>query len=302
MAAELRIDNLTKRYGSLTAVDHLTLTVPPGIIFALLGPNGAGKTTTLEMVEGLRTPDDGHVWLGDVDVVRHPEEAKRRFGIQLQTSAFFDLLTVRETLELFSSLYRRRLPVEHLIERLELGEKRDARVDGLSGGQRQRLALAVALVNDPEVVFLDEPSAGLDPQARRNLWDVIRSLKAEGRTVVLTTHYMDEAETLADRLAVMDHGHILDEGPPADVIRRRLPVSFIEMATAVGEPPEGLPGLQRVERRDDATLLVTDRLEETLVALVTWAEREGRTVTGLKTRTPTLEDVFLEMTGRSLRE
>jgi ABC-2 type transport system ATP-binding protein len=152
------------------------------------------------------------------------------------------------------------------------------------------------------VVFLDEPSAGLDPQARRNLWDVIRSLKAEGRTVVLTTHYMDEAETLADRLAVMDHGHILDEGPPADVIRRHLPVSFIEMATAVGEPPEGLPGLQRVERRDDATLLVTDRLEETLVALVTWAEREGRTVTGLKTRTPTLEDVFLEMTGRSLRE
>jgi ABC-2 type transport system ATP-binding protein len=302
MGSALRLVNLTKRYGSVTAVDHLTLTVPPGIIFALLGPNGAGKTTTLEMVEGLRLPDEGEVWLDEVDVVRHPAQAKRRFGVQLQTSAFFELLTVKETLELFASLYTHSLDATTLIRRLELEEKQDARVESLSGGQRQRLALAVALVNDPEVVFLDEPSAGLDPQARRNLWDVIRGLKAEGRTVVLTTHYMDEAETLADRLAIMDHGRILDEGPPADVIRRHLPVSLIELAPSIGEVPDTLPGLERVEHRSDATLLVTAQLEDTLVALVRWAEQEGRAVAGLRTRTPTLEDVFLTMTGRSLRE
>lgn len=301
--AALRLENLTKRYGSLVAVDHLNLEVPPGIIFGLLGPNGAGKTTTLEMTEGLRPPDEGHVYLGDEDVIRHPETARLRFGVQLQTSAFFDLLTVRETLELFQSLYRKTLPVRDLIARMDLEEKAGARVDGLSGGQRQRLALAVALVNDPEVVFLDEPSAGLDPQARRNLWDVILELKAEGRTVVLTTHYMDEAEVLSDRLAIMDHGKILDAGTPRELIDRHLPAAIIELDREVGVTAAvALPDLVRVEEREEATLLVTERLENTLVGLVDWAEREGRQISGLRTRGATLEDVFLKLTGRSLRE
>lgn len=299
----LRIENVTKHYGSLTAVDHLTLTVPSGIVFGLLGPNGAGKTTTLEIVEGLRAPDEGHVWWGDLDVVRHPQQARSRFGVQLQTSAFFELLTVKETLELFHSLYRRRLPVADLIARLDLTEKQNSRVGSLSGGQQQRLALACALVNDPEVVFLDEPSAGLDPQARRNLWDVILGLKAEGRTVVLTTHYMEEAEILADRLAIVDRGRILDEGTPRELIQRHMPSAVVEISRSVGvSAAVGLPMVRRVEERDEVTMLVSDRLEDTLVGLVNWAQREGRTITGLTTRNATLEDVFLELTGRSLRE
>ncbi len=303
MQKTLRLENVTKRYGAMTAVDHLTLTVPSGIVFGLLGPNGAGKTTTLEMVEGLRRPDDGRVWWGELDVVRHPDEARSQFGVQLQSSAFFELLTVKETLELFHSFYRRRLAVSDLISRLGLEEKQNARVGGLSGGQRQRLALAAALINDPEVVFLDEPSAGLDPQARRNLWDVILGLKAEGRTVVLTTHYMEEAEVLADRLAIIDHGRVLDEGTPRELIQRHMPASVVEVSRSVGiNSTVDLPAVRRMEERDEVTTLVSDRLEDTLVGLVNWAQREGRAITGLTTRNATLEDVFLELTGRSLRE
>lgn len=299
----LRIDNLTKRYGDLVAVNHLSLTVPSGIVFGLLGPNGAGKTTTLEIVEGLRRPDEGHVWWGETDVVRHPDQAHARFGVQLQASEFFELLTVKETLELFSSLYRQHLAVSDLIGRLGLEEKQNARVGGLSGGQRQRLALACALVNDPEVVFLDEPSAGLDPQARRHLWDVILDLKAEGRTVVLTTHYMEEAEVLADRIAIVDHGTILDEGPSRELIERHAPSSVIEVGRQVGlDATVALPAVTRMEERQDVTLLITDHLEDTLVGLVNWAQRQGRELTGLTTRPSTLEDVFLKLTGRSLRE
>lgn len=303
MEHSLRIENITKHYGVLTAVDHLTLSVPSGIVFGLLGPNGAGKTTTLEIVEGLRHPDAGHVWWGDLDVLRNPNEARSRFGVQLQTSAFFELLTVKETLELFHSFYRRTLPVSDLISRLGLEEKQNARVDSLSGGQRQRLALAVALINDPEVVFLDEPSAGLDPQARRNLWEVILGLKAEGRTVVLTTHYMDEAEFLSDRLAIVDHGRVLDEGAPKELIQRHMPLAVVEVSRSVGlDATVRLPAVQRMEERDEVTLLISEHLEDTLVGLVNWAQQQHRTITGLATRNATLEDVFLELTGRSLRE
>ena len=303
MEKALRIENITKRYGTLTALDHLTLSIPAGIVFGLLGPNGAGKTTTLEIIEGLRRPDEGHVWWGDLDVFRHPDEARARFGVQLQTSAFFELLTVKETMELFHSFYRRALPVSDLITRLDLEEKQNARVNGLSGGQRQRLALAVALINDPEVVFLDEPSAGLDPQARRNLWEVILSLKEEGRTIVLTTHYMDEAEFLADRLAIVDHGRVLDEGTPRELIQRHMPSWVVEVSRSVGiDATVNLPAVLRMEERDEVTMLVSEHLEDTLVGLVNWAQRTSRTITGLTTRNATLEDVFLELTGRSLRE
>lgn len=303
MEKALRIENITKRYGTLTALDHLTLSIPAGIVFGLLGPNGAGKTTTLEIIEGLRRPDEGHVWWGDLDVFRHPDEARARFGVQLQTSAFFELLTVKETMELFHSFYRRALPVSDLITRLDLEEKQNARVNGLSGGQRQRLALAVALINDPEVVFLDEPSAGLDPQARRNLWNVILSLKEEGRTIVLTTHYMDEAEFLADRLAIVDHGRVLDEGTPRELIQRHMPSWVVEVSRSVGiDATVNLPAVLRMEERDEMTMLVSEHLEDTLIGLVNWAQQTRRTITGLATRNATLEDVFLELTGRSLRE
>lgn len=299
----LRVVDLTKRYGPTTAIDHLNLEIPPGVIYGLLGPNGAGKTTTLEIIEGLRKPDGGRVLYGEMDLVRNKSEAKLRFGVQLQTSAFFDLLTVEETLDLFRSFYPHPAPTATLVTRLGLSEKAGARVEGLSGGQRQRLALAVALVNDPEVVFLDEPSAGLDPQARRNLWDIIRALRDEGRTVVLTTHYMEEAEFLCDRLAIVDHGKVLDEGSPLALIQKHLPGAVIELSRETDIPSDlSLPHLVRIEREPEATALVTSNLEATLVALVTWSQEFGRPLTGLRTRSATLEDVFLHLTGRSLRE
>jgi len=299
----LRLEDVHKTYGEVRAVDGVDLGIDAGQIFGLLGPNGAGKTTTLEMVEGLRRPDRGHILYGEHDLVRHPKVARERFGVQLQTSAFFELLRVDETIDLFASFYRRTLPTDGLIERFELGEKRKAYVQNLSGGQRQRLAVAVALVNDPEVVFLDEPTAGLDPQARRNVWDSVRELSREGRTVVLTTHYMDEAEVLCDRLAVMDHGRVLDEGTPQELIARHRPGAIIELAAEVPVGPDlDLPGLERVDRGEQVTSITTRQLDETLGALAAWARDRGVPLTGLATRTATLEDVFLHLTGRSLRD
>jgi len=299
----LRLQDVHKAYGDVHAVDGVDLSIEPGQIFGLLGPNGAGKTTTLEMIEGLRRPDSGHITYGEHDLVRTPRVARERFGVQLQTSAFFELLRVDETIDLFASFYRRTLSTELLIERFELAEKRKAYVQNLSGGQRQRLAVAVALVNDPEVVFLDEPTAGLDPQARRNVWDAVRELRAEGRTVVLTTHYMDEAESLCDHLAVMDHGHVLDQGGPQDLIRRHRPGAIIELAAEVPVDDDlALPGLEGLQREGPKTILTTQRLDETLSALAQWAHVRSVPLTGLATRTATLEDVFLHLTGRSLRD
>ncbi|MDA8345919.1 MAG: ABC transporter ATP-binding protein [Thermaerobacter sp.] len=292
-----------KRYGQVQAVDGIDLTIDPGGIFGLLGPNGAGKTTTLEMIEGLRKPDAGQIRYGEWDLLHHQKVARERFGVQLQTSAFFELLRVDETIDLFASFYARTLPRDQLIDRFGLQEKRSAYVQNLSGGQRQRLAVAVALVNDPEVVFLDEPTAGLDPQARRNVWDSVRQLRGEGRTVVLTTHYMDEAEALCDRLAVMDHGHILDEGSPQELIQRHRPGAMIELDPSVPIADDlQLPSLQRVQRDALATALMTERLDETLAGLVMWAREHDVPLTGLRTRSATLEDVFLHLTGRSLRD
>ena len=300
MEKGLRLENISKRYGTMTAVDSLTLTVPSGIVFGLLGPNGAGKTTTLEIIEGLRRPDEGHVWWNDMDVTRNPEHARSHFGMQLQTSAFFELLTVKETLELFHSLYRKRLSVGDLIERLDLTEKQNARVGGLSGGQQQRLALACALINDPEVVFLDEPSAGLDPQARRTLWDVILGLKSEGRTVVLTTHYMEEAEQLCDRLVIMDHGRFAAEGSPRELIGRYSTREVVELRFAThDDQTEALslaPMAQRIEALPDRLLLYSDEGD----AILTEAHRRGYAPVSGLVRRSTLEDVFLRLTGRTL--
>jgi ABC-2 type transport system ATP-binding protein len=212
-------EGLRKRYGETQAVDGVTLTVERGEFYGILGPNGAGKTTTLEMIEGLREPDEGTaLLLGEPSWPRRPKML-HRIGVQLQASAFFERLTAREQLHTFASLYGVSADrADAMLERVGLTEKSGTRENKLSGGQAQRLSIACALVHDPELVFLDEPTTGLDPQARRNLWDLLRAINEEGRTVVLTTHYMDEAETLCDRVAVMDHGKVLRVGPPAELI------------------------------------------------------------------------------------
>ena len=211
---------LLKKYGALMAVNKVDIGVRQGEIFGLLGPNGAGKSTTLEIIEGLRTADEGQVTVGSFDVHRQYDQAIHLMGIQLQSTALMDLLTVRETLELFGSFYDRQQPVEKLLAEFELTDKRDARIKGLSGGQKQRLAIALALVHDPEVVILDEPTTGLDPALRRGLWEIIQNLKAQGKTVILSTHYMEEAETLCDRVAIMNFGQVVALDTPANLIHR----------------------------------------------------------------------------------
>jgi ABC-2 type transport system ATP-binding protein len=216
----IRVRGLTKRYGDVQAVAGIDFDVAAGEIFGLLGPNGAGKTTTVEILEGLRAPDGGEVSVLGVDVTRGADALKPRIGVSLQTAALYPKLTVTELIDLFRSFYPKSRPTGELIDALELGERRNARSADLSGGQRQRLAVALSLVNDPELVFLDEPTTGLDPAARRSLWDIVRGLKASGRSVLLTTHYMEEAEILCDRLAIMDHGRILEMGTVEELVSK----------------------------------------------------------------------------------
>jgi ABC-2 type transport system ATP-binding protein len=211
----IRVSDLKKYYGDVKAVDGVSFEVGKGEVFGMLGPNGAGKTTTIEVLEGLRPPDTGTVEVLGLDVCKHPQSIKERIGVQLQSVSLYPRLTVTELLDLFSSFFKHRVPTKQLIDAVDLGERANARSMNLSGGQQQRLSIALALVNDPEVVFLDEPTTGLDPQARRSLWDLIKGLQTKGKTVMLTTHYMEEAAELCDRVAIMDHGHILEMGTVA---------------------------------------------------------------------------------------
>src|SRR6266545_31240 len=217
----ISVHGLVKRYGDVHAVDGIDFEVAAGEVFGLLGPNGAGKTTTVEILEGLRAPDGGQAFVLGVDVANGADSLKPRIGVSLQTAALYPKLTVVELIELFRSFYPRARPTQELIDALELGERKNAQTRELSGGQRQRLAVALALVNDPELVFLDEPTTGLDPAARRALWDLVRDLKDNGKTILLTTHYMEEAEILCDRIAIMDHGKILEMGTVDELITKR---------------------------------------------------------------------------------
>jgi ABC-2 type transport system ATP-binding protein len=228
----IRVADLHKTYGETKAVDGVSFSVPGGSVFGLLGPNGAGKTTTVEVLEGLRVPDAGEVRVLGIDAVNHADDLKQRIGVSLQTAALYPKLTVVEVLDLFRGFYPKGRPTGELVDMMDLGEKRTTRTQDLSGGQRQRLSVALALVNDPELVFLDEPTTGMDPAARRALWDVVLGLKNEGRTVLLTTHYMEEAEILCDRLAIMDHGHILEEGTVNELISRRFQERAVSPAIA----------------------------------------------------------------------
>ncbi|CAN5678889.1 ABC transporter ATP-binding protein [soil metagenome] len=299
---------LVKCYGATTAVDGVDVSVRQNEIFGILGPNGAGKTTTLEMIEGLRDPDAGSIQLAGIDALANPIALKKSIGVQLQSTALFDYLTLAELIELFAALYGADTGparVNRLIGMVSLEDKRNARVDQLSGGQKQRLSIALAMVNDPMVLFLDEPTTGLDPQARRNLWDVIRDLREGGTTIVLTSHYMEEAEELCDRVAVMDYGKIIACDTPLALVQ-----SLGESAT-VRARIEGRLDSNRLERLRGATgsvvndgqlAIQTVDVPGTLADLFALADEEGVRLDNLTTTSATLEDVFLSYTGRSLRE
>jgi ABC-2 type transport system ATP-binding protein len=305
MTNAIEVADLVKIYGPLRAVDGISFEVEPGQIFGMLGPNGAGKSTTVEIVEGLREADSGEVHVLGIDVRRHPRQVKERIGVQLQSTAFYKQLTPRQLLRLFASFFSRSLPVADLIAMVNLEEKADAPSDSLSGGQRQRLAIAVALVNDPAIVFLDEPTTGLDPQARRSLWDVISRLRAEGKTVLITTHYLEEAERLCDRLVVIDHGKVIAAGTPAGLIAEhfeRSAVEFVEDTALPLETLEQLPAVDRAEQRNGQSILFSTDSPQTARALLETAAQAGVDLKGLSIRTATLEDVFLKLTGRRIRE
>ena len=301
----IEVRDVHKAYGSLLAVDGISFEVGKGEIFGLLGPNGAGKTTTMEMLEGLNTPDSGTLRILGLDVTRKATDIKQRIGVQLQSAALFPQLSVEELLTLFASFYEHQASVADLLKALDLEEKRSAQSKNLSGGQRQRLSVALALVNDPEVVFLDEPTTGLDPAARRGLWDLILQLKGQGRTVLLTTHYLEEAEAICDRVAIMDHAKILDIGTSDELIGRRFKERAIQFDALDGLGDATLAGLanvSKVSHEDGTVLLYTSKVPETVGALLDAAQAIGKEPDNLLVRRPTLEDVFLDLTGRALRD
>ena len=304
-APVIDVQEVRKSYGDVHAVDGITFQVAPGEIFGLLGPNGAGKTTTMEMLEGIHAPDSGRLTVLGLDVARDASSIKERIGVQLQTAALFPQLTVEELLHLFASFYGRHVEVDVLLRSLDLEEKRAAYSKNLSGGQRQRLSVALALVNDPEVVFLDEPTTGLDPAARHGLWKLILELKAQGRTILMTTHYLEEAEAICDRVAIMDHGRILDIGTSNELIGRRFHERAIQFDTIPAialARLEALPGVVRVATEGGTTVLYTRDVPETIGGLLAASTKLKTEPENLLVRRATLEDVFLELTGRALRD
>lgn len=303
----IEVRDLVKVYDSLRAVNGISFTVQKGQVFGLLGPNGAGKSTTIEMIEGLRRPDGGAIRLLDIDVVRTPQKVKERIGVQLQSVAFYRRLSPRRILRLFGSFYHQHkpLPPEELISMVDLEEKADTPSESLSGGQQQRLAIAVALVNDPEVIFLDEPTTGLDPQARRSLWRVINELKQRGKTIVLTTHYLEEAEHLCDCIIVVDHGRIIASGTPAELIAKYFESAKIEFLNEPLLHPELLSnfsGVDSVEQKISQTVLLTADVMTTAKQLIEYAQKSGVKLKGFSIHNARLEDVFLKLTGKGIRE
>ncbi len=306
-SAALAVRGLHKRYGDVVAVDGLDLEVLHGECFGLLGPNGAGKTTTIEICEGLLAPDAGEVEVLGRRWSSHERELRNLLGIQLQETQLADKLTVRETVRLFRSFYHRGRDPADVITLVQLGEKAGSRVGTLSGGQKQRLALACALVGDPQLLFLDEPTTGLDPQARRQLWDLIGDLRAGGRTIVLTTHYMEEAERLCDRVAIVDHGRAIALGTPRELVQSLGAEHVVEFALGNGvtlapDTLESIRGVQSVRANEGTWALTVAELHLAVPAILAELERRGATLSELRTHSATLEDVFVSLTGRHLRE
>jgi ABC-2 type transport system ATP-binding protein len=307
-ARALYVRDLRKSYGDVRAVDGLDLCVSPGECFGLLGPNGAGKTTTIEICEGLLVPDSGEVELLGLRWSADERALRQRLGIQLQETQLTEKLTVEETVRLFRSFYARGRTVDEVIGLVQLDEKRGARVGKLSGGQKQRLALACAIVGDPDLLFLDEPTTGLDPQSRRQLWDLIRDFKKLGRTILLTTHYMDEAEILCDRVAIVDHGKVIALGTPRELIgslgaEHVVEFDLVEGSASLDEQAlQNIESVRAVRRMGGSYELQVDALHRAVPSLLTRLAEWNAELAQLTTHSATLEDVFVSLTGRQLRD
>ena len=293
MPAIIEAIDLVKHYKSVKAVNGISFEIPTGVCFGLLGPNGAGKTTTIEMMEQITAPTSGQILYKGV--ANNPD-FKQQAGIQFQSTALMDYLTVREVLKLFASFYQHSLPLNELISLCHLSEFIDQPAARLSGGQRQRVLLALALVNDPDIVFLDEPTTGLDPQSRRNFWALIESIKSRGKTVVLTTHYMDEAERLCDQLTIVDKGKIIAQGSPAQLLREQFDHIFVCLDKT--DMPLNFQSSEPMEEDGEHCIIASQSVENTLQTLV----EQGARLHSLQVRNPTLDDLFLKLTGHSLRE
>jgi ABC-2 type transport system ATP-binding protein len=303
----IQVESLQKSYGSLAAVKGIDFQVCAGEVFGLLGPNGAGKTTTVEILEGLRPRSAGRVSVLDCDPEVQTLSLKDRVGVCLQSTRLPDKMKVREAMELFGALYTRTVDADQLLKRLQLWEKREAFYVQLSGGQKQRLALALALLNDPQVLFLDEPSAGLDPQARLEIHELVQDLRSEQRTILLTTHYIEEAEKLCDRVAIMDEGRIIALGTPRQIQEKTLAHATIEIECAEPLAETTLPEWQgavkiTLDDRRVKIAVVSSRPARTIVEMVKWLDERNIELADIHIRRPSLEDAFIELTGKSLRE
>ena len=303
----IKVENLVKVYGPIRAVDGLSFEVAKGEVFGMLGPNGAGKTTTVEIIEGLRKADSGKVCVLGMDVTKAPNEIKQRIGAQLQTPALMPSLTVEELLDVFGAFYTRTIPVDDLLDMLSLHESRKVLVKNLSGGQLQRLSVAMALINDPEIAFLDEPTTGLDPQVRRGMWEVIENMKKKGKTIFLTTHYMEEAERLCDRIAIVDHGKIIAMDTPQGLIDNNFHEKAIQFELEPRPSEELLRsfiGVTSVATDLNDVVIYSNDITATMSAVLKYAETQNITskLKDLHVRQASLEDVFLKLTGRKIRE
>jgi ABC-2 type transport system ATP-binding protein len=306
MSAVVIVKNLTKRYGQLVAVNDVSFSIEQGEIFGLLGPNGAGKTTTVEMIEGLRKPDSGSIEVCGIDALKELGKIKEIIGVQLQTTTLYDKIRVKEVIELFGGYYQKSLPTNQILEEVSLTDKKDSFVSTLSGGLQQRLAMALALVNDPEVLFLDEPTTGLDPQARRNVWSIIEDLKGRGKTVILTTHYMEEAEQLCRRVGIIDQGKIIAMDTPGNLIANSGLASTIEFSCVLGEQDkilQKLAGIGKINRQDNNKFVIhTNESFRVLQEIARISVENALNLKNITVREATLEDVFLSLTGKRLRE
>lgn len=305
MAAVLRVDNLRKSYGAVAAVKGISFAIEAKEIFALLGPNGAGKTTTIECIIGLRQSDGGSVEICGLDAAKNPRQVKQRIGVQLQATNLQDRITPLEALNLFASFYQEPADPKQLLAEFSLQEKAHAKYETLSGGQRQRLALALAMINRPQVLLLDEPTAGLDPQSRRELQTIIRKLRGEGRSILLCTHYIEEAQQLCDRVGIIDHGELVAMGTPGELIARAKSLPRIIAKTSRQPQLDRLrqmEAVRAVEMENGAIALSTSSVSTTLAALMSHLQAEQIELLDVSIVRPSLEDVFIELTGRELRE
>ncbi|MFW6230017.1 MAG: ABC transporter ATP-binding protein [Halanaerobium sp.] len=301
----IEISDLKKSYGPVKAVDGISFYVKQGQIFTLLGPNGAGKTTTIEILEGLKEADSGQLEFFGQKVDKISQREKEDIGVLLQRNNYIEKIKVKEMLKMFSSFYKKTLPVDEIFQKIALKDKADAFVENLSGGQQQRLSIGLALINDPKIIYLDEPTTGLDPQARRNLWDLIEGLKADGKTIFLTTHYMEEAERLSDYVYIMDQGKIIADGSPEELIDNLGQENVIDFSRN-GLREIEIDALKEIypelKTNDDNISIYVKDLASALPALINWAEDTDFKLDNLKIRRPNLEDVFIELTGKGLRD